>query len=172
MLKDLLNLRQDFNQDKYFQNISFKSSIIFVSNCSLFALSCAFVPPEIAAKEVIGLKLQLFAYAPHFQEDPVDLGKQLSEQFETNFDEFLNIFDNEEFTVNVDFDIEILDINDISYNMNSKPLYLEHVKAAMENSEKINSTKANVKMLLLPTTRELYHSTEGGGVAGMAWDSK
>ena len=116
----------------------------------------------------MNLNVELFALPEHFQETSSNLNKQLSGDLKF-FLKKMEMFSTQDLEI-VDYTLTILNKKDINYPYWSNPLYTDKVFVAMYESRKFQQSKANLKVLLVPSDTEL--KSRGGSVAGVAMQGK
>ena len=116
----------------------------------------------------MNLNVELFALPEHFQETSGNLNKQLSGDLKF-FLKKMEMFSTKDLEI-VDYTLTILNKKDINYPYWSSPLDADKIFKAMKESRKIQKSKANLKVLLIPSDTEL--KSEGDSAAGVATPGK
>lgn len=116
----------------------------------------------------MNLKVHFFALAENFKEPSTTLRTMLSWDLDL-FTDKMRIFNSHDLEI-TDYDLTILEKGDIDYPYQSSPLDSEKVLKAMDKSPVIKESRANIKVLLLPTTTKLEYT--GSSIAGIASPSK
>ena len=116
----------------------------------------------------MNLNVELFALPEHFQETSGNLNKQLSGDLKF-FLKKMEMFLTQDLEI-VDYTLTILNKKDINYPYSSSPLDADKIFKAMKESRKIQKSKANLKVLLVPSDTEL--ESEGDSAAGVATPGK
>jgi hypothetical protein len=133
---------------------------------SLFAVSRGYAQSE--QKSHLSLKVSFFALAEHFGETSENLEAELNATL-SYFTAWALKFKNEDFALNVSYSLRVLNTSDIYYPYWTDKLLTDDVFNGFHGSPAINSTWANMKILLLPdiNSQELM-AGYAGSVSGVA----
>ena len=121
--------------------------MMFLFFFSLCSIANGFV--QLAGNREVKLSVAFFALAEHFEETPEELEQELRSAL-VYFPNWTQIFRNDDYYLNVDYTLTILNNSAIYYPYWVEQLASDDVFSGVQSSAAVNNTYANMKILLLP----------------------